>query len=330
MRTPQKHITTTADDTYYHLEFESIASFHAFTASEIESLERENKRKLESVYRDTQEEIDIRSEWFGVPSPKSIGELETYFRFRGIKLAHVLRPKVEEKLAKFLSMTSNRDIPQKKLRYNDKGIGVYSFDKASTGLQPIIRVDTPLHQVHTQLQVATNSLSYYSNINNCYLRFQPKHRTQSSVQLYVVTGVNAGVDASKLLYKGLACSELVRFLEKRKVPVQVNVLIGSKSNRKVFLSSIQLKSYEERFDLNSFLVLSSDPKYFRFRGFKHLISLYNYFGERIPNSLGKLPADLGTSFLSATKTEGFLFENSDSIDSAVEEVQRIITAYYTP
>ena len=73
--------------------------------------------------------------------------------------------------------------------------------------------------------------------------------------------------------------------------------------------------------------MSSDPRYFRFRGFKALIALSNHFGLTIPSGLGSLTESMGKEFVTVLGGDGFVFEQSYSLESAAKEVTRIVETY---
>ena len=142
-----------------------------------------------------------------------------------------------------------------------------------------------------------------------------------------MAGANAHVKGNDLLYVGLACAELVEFMELRGVSVEVNVMLGTSFNNQVTMGCVRVKRFQDKLDKNQLLLMSSDPRYFRFRGFKSLVAMSNYFGLTIPSGLGTISASMGTAFAKAINPKGFVFEQSYSMDSAVKEVSQIITNY---
>jgi len=107
----------------------------------------------------------------------------------------------------------------------------------------------------------------------------------------------------------------------------LNVLLGTAHSDQISMGIIKVKRFEDRLDKNQLLLLSSDPRYFRYRGFKALIALTNYFGLTIPTSLGRISEDMGKGFVTAQQGKGFVFEQSYSLESAAKEVRTIIENY---
>ena len=73
--------------------------------------------------------------------------------------------------------------------------------------------------------------------------------------------------------------------------------------------------------------MSSDPRYFRHRGFKAIISIYNHFGIQAPSHLGELTEDMGQKFVSLLDPYAFVFEQKYSLDEAVSEVIKLLEEY---
>jgi len=130
-----------------------------------------------------------------------------------------------------------------------------------------------------------------------------------------------------MLYVGLACGELVEFLEQRGIPVEVNIMLGSSNNKVVNMGIITVKRFQDRLDKNQLLLMCGDPRYFRFRGFKGIIALYNLFDLNVPQGLGRLTEEMGKDFVNSLDNNAFVFEQSYSLDSAVKETIRIIEDY---
>ena len=142
-----------------------------------------------------------------------------------------------------------------------------------------------------------------------------------------MAGGNANVKGNEMLYVGLACSELIEFLELRGVAVEVNILLGTSFAEQVSMAVIRVKRFQDQADKNQLLLMSSDPRYFRYRGFKSLVALSNHFQLNIPSSLGRITEDMGNQFVCAYDHTGFVFEQSYSLEGAAKEVKRIIKTY---
>ncbi|MDN5201179.1 hypothetical protein QQ008_07395 [Fulvivirgaceae bacterium BMA10] len=316
---------------FNYLIFDSVGQFNEFVDHESKSLSDHNFEILKGVNAGTLSKINNRSEWYGLPVPDSIDELDRHNSFLGIELLKQIKPKIERHLSDYLRYLESYIMPKPKVSYNDRGLGMFSFDRATMGLYQSgkIALGNPIEKTAAQINIELGRDKINTRIKKVYAFFEHKEKTYPSIRLFLMVGANADVQGSDLLYVGLACAELVEFLEIRGVAVEVNVLIGSAFHNQVCLASVRVKRFQDKTDKNLLLLLSSDPRYFRYRGFKALIALSNYFGLKIPNGLGRLKESMGKRFVSALDPKGFVFEQSYSLKSAAKEVKRIIDTYKT-
>ena len=316
---------------FNYLHFDSVGQFNGFVDNESKSLSDHNFEILKEVNAGTQAKIDSGSEWYGQPTPTSIDELNNHNSFLGIELLKQIKPKIERHLSDYLRYLESYIMPKPKVSYNDRGLGMFSFDRAAMGLYQSgkIALGSPIEKTAAQINIELGRDKINTSIKKVYTYFEHKEKTYPSIRLYLMAGANANVQGSDLLYVGLACAELVEFLELRGVAVEVNVLVGSAFRNQVCLASVRVKRFQDKTDKNLLLLLSSDPRYFRYRGFKALIALSNHFGYKIPKGLGRLEESMGETFVSAHDPKGFVFEQSYSLDNAAKEVKRIIETYKT-
>lgn len=315
------------------MRFNHVSAFHAFVDSEVKSLSGHNYDVLKSVNKGTQQNIEQGSSWYGTPPPKSINDLDTHTQFMGMHLADEVRAKIKNHLSKYMSVLDSEVMPKPKLSYNDRGLGMFSFDRASIGLFKATRINTttPIDSATTQLNIELGKKQARTTVKKVFAFYENKQASYPSLRLYIMAGANANVQGDELLYVGLASSELIDFMEARGVAVEVNVLLGTYFDNQVNMGVIKVKSFEDKLDTNQLLLMTSDPRYFRYRGFKALIALSNHFGSNIPSGLGRLTESLGYEFVQVINKEdtsrGFVFEQSYSLDAAAKEVERIITTY---
>ena len=328
MNVPQKH-TVKGNQTYNYMLFDSVWNFNAFVDLEMEGLASRNKEAWKGVNIGTQVHIDKKSDWYGTPIPRNLDELNEHKTFLGMHLLKTIQPKIKDQLAQYMNYLENKVMPKPKVVYNDRGLGVFSFDRAAMALYKQHRVNTQtnINTVISQLNVELGNYSHSTAVKSVYAYFENKQNSYPAIQIYLMSGGNAGVEGDQMLYVGLACSELVEFLESRGVAVEVNVLLGSYYDDQATIGVIRVKRFQDRLDKNQLLLMTSDPRYFRYRGFKSLIALSNHFGLIIPSGLGSLTKDLGSDFVKTINSKGFVFEQSYSLESAVKEVTQIIETY---
>ena len=331
MSRPQKHIAQSDNGKYNYLLFDSVFAFNAFVDHEIQQLSSSNASRWNNVVQSTSQNLNSGTDWYGTPTPKDVKELEEHRTFLGMKLAQKIQPQVKDKLATYLDYLQDSVLPKPKMAYNDRGLGVFSFERAAMAMYKDFPVNTqtPVSTAVSQMNIELRNHQISTSVKSVYAYFQDKQMSYPSMQLYIMAGANANVKGDQLLYVGLACAELVDFLELRGISVEVNVLLGTSFNNQVAMACVRVKRFQDRLDKNQLLLISSDPRYFRYRGFKSLVALSNYFGLTIPSGLGSITAQMGTAFAKAINPKGFVFEQSYAMETAVREVTQIIENYKT-
>ncbi len=329
MRNPLSHTISLPKGTAYYTSFDSGTDFHEFVEDQMQQLNAGNRKVFQNMHLRALQKIQGQTSWYGSPSPKSIDDLITHDYFLGMPLLEVIRPKIRKQLEHYLKVAKDKILPKPKMEYNDKGLGVFSFDRAAMGLyrlQPTLAAP-PIQKQINQMNIELDRGNKTTIIKDVYAQIKDKATAFPALQLYITAGANAHVNGDQLLYVGLACAELTDFMESRGIAIGVNIIFETYFDQKYIISMVRVKRFEDPLNLNALLLLSSDPRYYRYRGFKALIALSNYFGWTIPQSLGSSQKDLGKQFVQATGADGFVFEQSYSMDTAIREVTKIITRY---
>ena len=334
MNAPVKHSITGNRERYNYLLFDSAGAFDRFVDLQEEQLNPENQKTWNKQIVEAKAMIDSETDWYGTPTPAAVEELETHCQFLGMHLLKKLQTSIRGKMAPYMDHLSSEVMPKPRLCYNDRGLGMFSFDRASLGLIHNTRLNTttPLDQITTQLRIELGKLKVLTRIKKVYSYFKDKAVSLPSLRLYLMAGANARIAGDEMLYAGLACAELVGFVEQRGVATEVNVLLGTSFNKQVTLAVVTVKRFQDCLDKNQLLLISSDPRYFRFKGFKALIALSNCFNLKIPPGLGRIEEGMGRDFVEALdgqrpQQQGFVFEQSYSLEAAAREVTRIIEEY---
>ncbi len=101
----------------------------------------------------------------------------------------------------------------------------------------------------------------------------------------------------------------------------------------VYACLVPVKNYDEALDINLLALLTSDPRFFRYEGFKGIISSYDYFKSKCPVTLGKgmtkdyLSEVIEKSDYSKNKIlapNRFYFGWTFSEDAAIEQINETI------
>lgn len=324
------HIIKTGNHAYRYLRYDSIDSFHDFVNGRIKALSTKNRETWQNRLHAAQHRINTGADFYGTPPPTHLDELENHDRFLGMHLLKALQPKIKKHLHRYLTHVTQKLLPRPRIAYTDKGTGMFSFDRAAIGLHRTHRIDTssPIHTHISQLRIALEKYSYTTGVKKVYAYFKDQPIAYPTVRIYLKAGGNAKVKGDDLLYTGLGCSEVARFMEQHGIAVEVNVLVGSTFQHTTIMGIIPVKRFGDPLDHNLLLLLSSDPRYFRFRGFKALIAQADFFKLKIPESLGSTHPKMAEQFIDVLGNDGFVFEHSYSLEDAANEVKRIIDTYH--
>lgn len=333
MSTPATHTITCDSTPYHYLSFDNAGHFHRFVQKEAARLDPHHQGVMRHMHVTTQRNIDNSSDWYGTPPPASIEALAAHTLYSGMHLLDAVHQKIQAWLQEYLAYVDREIMPKPGLAYNDRGLGIFSFDRAAMGLFPQIPVNTrtPLDVTNTQLHIELDDTCIRTSVKKTFAWFSDKKVLKPALRLYVMAGGNAGVSGEGLLYPGLACAILADFLQQRGVAVALHVILGSAFNNQAYLAIIRVKRFQDALDKNMLLLLASDPRYFRYNGFRGLICLSNHFKGNIPTGLGSLHEKMGNTFIGnlakKDNTKRYLFEQSYSLEAATQEVKSILHQY---
>ncbi len=315
------------DSKLRHLQFTSPGDYHDFVKEQCANLSTINQRRLDMVASNAKQRIATSSDWYGNPVPSSLRDLEAHHYFGKMELLEVIAPKIQKELNRYTDLVEDDLLKRPLLSANSKGLGVFSFDRAMMGLYkiPLAKGSSALEKYTHQLKIELGK-DKATTVKNTHLYFENKSALKPTLTLTILAGANANIDGDSLYYVGIAVALLTEYLESCHIGVAIDVLLGTSFDKHILVSAVRVKSFEKPLDVNQLLVLASDPRYFRFNGFKGLIALSDYCGFNIPKGLGKIDSRLTKAYTANTPST-LLFNQSYSIDRAVKEVSRILQEY---
>ena len=329
MSNPIIHTHSFENRRFQYIQFGSPGDYHDFVESQSQRLFMGNAQSLENVIQNAKGRIATSSDWYGNPPPKAIKDLEEHRYFGKMELLKVIAPKIQKELNRYTELVEDDLLKRPTLSANSKGLGVFSFDRAMMGLYkiPLAKDASALEKYTHQLKIELGK-DKATTVKNTHLYFENKSASKPTLTLTltVLAGANANTKGDELYYVGIAVALLTEYLESCHIGVAIDVLLGTSFGVHTIVSAIRVKRYEAPLDVNQLLVLSSDPRYFRFNGFKGLIALADYCGVNIPNGLGKID-DTITNAYTEYHPNTLLFNQSYSVDRAVKEVSRILLEY---
>ena len=326
-KAPIIHTHSYKKQRFQYIAFGSPTAYHDFVEKQCKSLFMGNAQTLEVIIKNAQTRIVKSSDWYGNPPPTSMKDLEAHRYFGKMELLEVIAPKIQKELDRYTELVEDELLKRPQLSANSKGLGVFSFDRAMMGLYkiPFTKGSSELERFHHQLKIELGK-DKATTVKNTHLYFENTSASKPTLTLTLLAGANANIQGDALYYVGIVVALLTEYLESCHIGVAIDVLLGTSFGVHTIVSVIRVKPFEEPLDINQLLVMGSDPRYFRFNGFKGIIALADYCGLNIPSGLGKIDERITDAYMDHTP-DVLLFNQSYSIDSAVREVSRILMEY---
>lgn len=261
---------------------------------------------------DTPEKMNA---FYGVSSIEELRGLITRYKYfdEFIKLKSKFDNKIEE-------LDINIQYPKPKFKPNDKGIGMFSFDRASSGLYVVLDYfyeDTGEKLDDSNYVSVANKQTpdkYFFDSRNgrkliqkkrmgdngrpvvrtrtkkVYLYREVIDRFEKRVEFFIVPGGNAGISPQNLMYVGMAPILLAEKLESLGIRVRVNICLGGldpySEGQDILCEIFPVKDYGLNVDLNMLSLLASDPRIFRWKILEAFPNMYNKKGKTINEGYG--------------------------------------------
>lgn len=227
--------------------------------------------------------------------------------------------KLESNLNEALSLKEPNEVPKKRLAYNDIGLGVFSFDRAAQGMYRLKELYSPTHNqvvqpeevirsamdirlkrddslVEERWEVKESSKPKLRTTNKKVWAYFPKlKRQRAAAEIYLSCGNYSHVSAEDFLYSGLVAIVIAKKLIAASIPVRINTVIGWENYGKYTCAVVPVKHFHEPLDLNLLALTSSDPRFWRYEGFK-ACSILQLVNKRTVCGAGLKGSELKTKF----------------------------------
>lgn len=303
--------------TFRYVSFSSLEEMNRFVDQQEKMFSAGNRKEWNEYVVETGSKLQSKGAWFGNPVPASVKELEDHTTYGDMELLKTTRKLIESRLTHFLKRKGTEEMPKRKIAYNSMGLGIFSFDRAAIGLHKT-------RNQHGEVRITTS-------IQDVYAYFQHKKVEQQNVRLYIVAGANGNVTGNDMMKVGLGATLLAEFLLEREYGVEISVIYGADPRSEPgvsYMGITKIKKFENSLDKNITMVLSSDPKYFRYRGFKTFHALYNSFDATFDAGTSSLVSE-GKSkqfveSLQAKNSFAYVFNRSYNVDGVAQEIERIL------
>lgn len=253
------------------VEFKSQRAFKRFTDKRIDDeglYYAQNRLVADDVKRDRRN--NFNEEWAG--AAESFEETQNPKRFKHLNLLKDIRKEVSKDLRKFVEYEDDFALERKKLDYNDREIGVFSFDRAAMGLRRG-KVD--------------GKIKIVSDIRKSFAWHVKKNNTDRAVKIFMISGGSAGVTKDQMIYTSMAGVLLSQTLVEMGYSVEVNCLMEVGVNKgDGVVGLIRVKKIEDDLNVNDLMMVTGDARYFRYTGFRGLIAMLDAVGLQARNSIG--------------------------------------------
>ncbi len=303
---------------------DSPRALHNFTDYHFKKMGSHLKNEWLNFQKLSQDEINRNNtDWFGSPMPQSIAELDKMKAFRHIDRYNELKKKLSKELKALKKLKKIDIVPVRKIAYNDRELGIFSFDAAAISL----RKDKD--DKGKKIIVSDNKKSF--------AYFEEKDNQKRFVRIYVTRPSSAAAgDADNLLWKGILAALLTEELTSLQFDVEVvgingttDFQSGGGSGYDYYATFTKFKKSQGRLNVDEFLMHVADAAYMRYHGFKEQIATYQNFKhyKKQTEKYGSMTFDWSVAYLIEQINDGskyLLINNVFSEEALLEQVTNIL------
>lgn len=290
-------------------KFDNLLEYRAWVDAQMGRLHDFN-RDFPSWFTVEGVQSNIRSvgeKWYGkgVTAQEVVAGITQY---KDPALIERLMAKVQDAIP---TATSDQ-VKVRRMDFNDRGMGLFSFDRAAMGLYRLTEFFSPSlgrtvereeceavdgkwlliadgSQVVERLEQHPDGRpKVRTSTKKVFAWFPKRNKEREAVEIYIGCGGNSNLSAEQMLYSGLGAIVFAQMLDKARIPTKVTMVVGSTpdSYETAYLALIPVKKYDQQLDANLLATLSSDPRFYRHDGFRGVVSIYDHFGKECPSTLG--------------------------------------------
>lgn len=274
-------------------EFGNLSEMRAWAAANPPS------RNVKDVVVGTPHEFNstLARGWYGTHIKNANQLTVPVAQYSKMPLIDKLEQEIEEKMRQdylLKGQDSGGEIPKRKMKFNDRGMGLFSFDAAAAGFYRLPEYYSDVHQrVVDEREVAQVKPEHYELISDrtevirrleqradgrpkvrtsnkrIFTHIDRNKRAAAKLEIYISAGQNGWVEADDFLYSGSAAIILAKRMIAASIPVRINIVMGehdSTHNRYTCIV-IPIKDYDEPLDINLIALTSSEPSFIRYESF---------------------------------------------------------------
>ncbi|MFB6453814.1 hypothetical protein ACE38W_00980 [Chitinophaga sp. Hz27] len=289
-------------------DFKNLLEYQAWVNESMDHLNRNKHQRQAFSEKVIKDVIMYQPSWFGKGT--TYEELKSGITtFKNPALIDKIYNKVNDKV----TVNVRQQIKSKKVNFNAMGLGVFIFDRAAMGMFRLKEYYSLIHDLVVDSSAVRKVKNKYSLISdgtevierweqqdngmpkirttskNVYAYFPKRDREKRSVEIYLSIGGSSEVDADDFIYSGVSAIIVAQLLEHAHISTKISIVVGTSPDnfkKSVFASIVPIKNFDESIDVNLLALLSSDPRFYRYDGFKGVVSTYEHFNATVPDDMG--------------------------------------------
>jgi hypothetical protein len=296
--------------------FSSLYVFNKYIEETMGGLRMPGNKRFWESYVKGQVKDHLKSDWYGEPRAASIQELENHDKFLNWDYYHQIKRVVDKKYKRLKAIKTSKIIKTKKRQFNALELGVFSFERAASGLY--------------KLEDDDSEVKYRTTTQDSFIFEDLKGKATKYLRVFIKMGASNIIKGNDLLNVGVGAAILVEKLVKMGIKVEVNIVTaGYHENKEAYVYSVKVKDFESRLKLNDLLIMTASARYFRYKGFKATVTQYDYEGRLVPSyfryTMDQYEAQWVLDELHKNdKTDFVLFGHSFSQTALLKEIDTVI------
>lgn len=245
----------------YYFEFQSIKAIEHWTERKLKSLSADGEKEI-GILREAVESNYNSSEFYYANSPEEVYNAQ---KFCAWNLVQKYRIKLRSELQKLLNIKQKNDVETKRLEYNDRELGAFSFDRAAMRL----RTEYPPKSVR-QLRIAlhgSDGSKIVSDNKRSFAYFKNILKPKPTIRIFLEqSGYGDGV-----VYQGLAPYFLAEMLIQKGYKVEINGIRAIENDGVTVFTKTLLKKFNGELNANTILFASSDPRFIKWKMWNYTV-----------------------------------------------------------
>lgn len=281
--------------------FDKMTDYNLFVTSLLERTSNQNVKRLrDSSLINRRPEEDFH----GTRDAKELKGIKEKFRsldFIKQQVELFRTSKINDKILSFDN--------KKNLRFNDRDLGIFSFDLASAGIHKVkeyysnllkLIVDpnevetvkegdkfkyfytgTPYHEVEQRDKLLENGLpKLRTSVKKVFIDIPKPKKSLPQIDIFVSVAYSWMILPDEIRWNALCLIAIAEKLNATNISTRIWLVAGNEySTNKADYSIIKIKDFNEPLDINSLGILVADSRFYRFDLFKGFISLADFIGD---------------------------------------------------